>query len=97
MDFFNAVCFVSAIFLGHGIVRLKITMLTVFKKLKVKVSSESGSYTIIELELEASRALVCLNLRKFHGYLLKLYVVAQLSLLFNGLKINNIGYVLVLK
>lgn len=63
MDFYKAMHFVSAIFLGRSSVRMNVTMKTIFNKLKVKVSSESGAYRIIDIELEASSELICLDLK----------------------------------
>lgn len=49
---YKGLLFVAAIFLGRDNFRLNLTLKTVFSKLKVKVSAESGSYTIIHLQLD---------------------------------------------
>lgn len=58
MDLYKALFF-SAIFLGQASIRMNLTMRTIFNKLKVKVSTESGSYQIIDIELQASRVFIC--------------------------------------
>lgn len=50
--FYKGLLFVAAIFLGRDNYRLNLTLKTVFSKLKVKVSAESGSYTILNLKLD---------------------------------------------